>query len=148
MRNAYYRWIRNKNSRNKYFQNKEFLIDAHLRKYSGYERIGFPNNNQIPVMLNDESWKHLKRFFQFPDSSIGSGNLYNRSIKRARIFCAAYMYKVNTGCSWQNVPAVKEGLIKPGGLYQRLTILRRRCVLAEFTGKIIELIYKLGNPTQ
>jgi hypothetical protein len=141
MRKVYNKWIRSKSVNNEYFFNKEFSADMHLYKYAD---IVYPlekrvDLNKIPVLLDELIWKKIYSILPLPDTKIGSGNVYNRSVRSAKLFCGAYLYKLHSGCAWHNVPAVKQGLIKPGGIHQKLTILRKKGIFRKLTKKLLEL---------
>ena len=87
-------------------------------------------------------WNKIKGLFYFPSKKIGSGNFYTRAVKRAKIFASAYLYKLATGCPWSKVPAVEKGLIKMGGFYERLWLLRKQRRLDKITKALLKILSK------
>ena len=141
MRNSYYKWIKSKSKESDYFFSKDFHSDAHLYRYSDiiYGINKSDHNLNIPIYLSDDKWEKIKRYFPLPDTLVGNGNIYNKAVNSCRLFASAYMYKLITGCAWSSVPAVKNGLIKPGGLEQRVSKLRKAALLHPLTKSLIAM---------
>jgi hypothetical protein len=143
MKKSYYQWIRSKSKDYQYFFGKEFCADSHLYRYSDiiYTRKSEIYINSLPLYLKDKRWTKVKDIFRFPDKHIGSGNIYKRAERSAQLFCSAYLYKLNTGCSWAETPAVLSGLIKSGGIYQIISKLRKKGVFKVITQRLLNLEY-------
>jgi len=139
IREVYFKWIKSKAKDITYFQNKHFAVDAHLYRYSDmvYSVASDIKLEEMPLVLRGNIWKRIEGFFQVPDIAVGSGNFYRRSISKARTFAAAYLYKLASGCSWSEVPAVRQGLVSVHGIHQRLTILRKRKKFDQLTSDLI-----------
>lgn len=142
MQEAYKIWIKRRFKSLPYFKNKNFCTDAHLYPYSNMSTIVKIDPETIPLFLDEERWNKIKGFFYFPSQEVGSGNFYTRAVKRAKIFSSAYLYKLATGCSWSEVPAVKKGLIKMGGFCQRLWLLRKQRRLNKITKALLKILSK------
>ncbi|MDO8733966.1 MAG: hypothetical protein Q7K21_02260, partial [Elusimicrobiota bacterium] len=145
MQEAYKIWIQKRFKSLPYFKDKIFCTDAHLYPYSDMPLDRKIDPHTIPLFLDGINWNRIKRFFYFPSKKVGSGNFYTRAVKRAKIFASAYLYKIVTGCPWNQVPAVKHGLIKVGGICQRISLLKKQGKLRKITNKLLKIMKQLGR---
>jgi hypothetical protein len=141
MRMAYIKWIRSNARQSSYFSGREFCADNHLYLYGEHNDKQKAYPGDMPPEITGEAWDGIKGLFRFPEKTVGSGNLHNRAVERAQIFAGSYLYKLYTGCSWQQVPAVTKGLIKPGGLQQRMSVLKKLGRLKPITKALLDLIF-------
>lgn len=142
--NAYNKWVFSRTRESSYHSSKEFCQDSHLYKYSSLQSANLSSAGTTLGPEGDELWTKIEHLFTFPDEKVGGGNIRRRSIESSKVFANAYFYKLATGCPWCEVPAVKNKLILPGGLQQKVTVLRKNGILNKLT-EVFFSIYQIDK---